>query len=59
MREILFRFFIGGIDVSAFATLRDVLESKSFAGLFGAAPSVAMATLALLVSCRKTPYGGF
>ena len=33
--------------VSAFAILGDVLRPKSFAGLFGAAPSVALATLSL------------
>ena len=39
-----FRFLVGGIGVSAFAVLGDVLRPKSFAGLFGAAPSVALAT---------------
>lgn len=38
---------IGGLVVSAFAVLGDVLKPKSFAGLFGAAPSVALATLGL------------
>jgi hypothetical protein len=42
------RFFIGGIVVSLFAILGDVLRPKSFAGLFGAAPSVALATLSLV-----------
>jgi hypothetical protein len=56
MREILFRFSIGGIAVSAFATLGDVLKPKSFAGLFGAAPSVAIATLALAVSVHGPEY---
>jgi hypothetical protein len=45
--EYLFRFLAGGIVVSAFAVLGDVLRPKSFAGLFGAAPSVALATLSL------------
>jgi hypothetical protein len=45
--EYLFRFLAGGIVVSAFALLGDVLRPKSFAGLFGAAPSVALATLSL------------
>jgi hypothetical protein len=35
--------------VSAFAALGDVFKPKSFAGLFGAAPSVALATLVLTV----------
>jgi len=43
------RFVVGGIAVSLFATLGDVLKPKGFAGLFGAVPSVAMATLGLTV----------
>ena len=45
--EYLVRFLIGGAVVSAFALLGDMLRPKSFAGLFGAAPSVALATLGL------------
>jgi hypothetical protein len=45
--DILIRFVAGGLIVSAFAVLADVLRPKSFAGLFGAAPSVALATLGL------------
>jgi hypothetical protein len=45
--EYLIRFLAGGLVVSAFAVLGDVLRPKSFAGLFGAAPSVALATLSL------------
>ena len=41
------RFFAGGAIVSIFAILGDVLRPKSFAGLFGAAPSIALATLVL------------
>jgi Protein of unknown function (DUF3147) len=56
MGQIAFRFLIGGLAVSAFATLGDVLKPKSFAGLFGAAPSVAIATLALAVSLHGPRY---
>ncbi|HEX6822664.1 MAG TPA: DUF3147 family protein [Candidatus Sulfotelmatobacter sp.] len=49
MKLILIRFMIGGISVSTFALLGDLFKPKSFAGLFGAAPSVALATLALSV----------
>jgi hypothetical protein len=45
--EYVIRFLAGGIIVSLFAVLGDVLRPKSFAGLFGAAPSVALATLSL------------
>ena len=45
--EYLVRFLVGGMVVSAFAVLSDLLRPKSFAGLFGAAPSLALATLSL------------
>jgi len=49
MSELVFRFLIGGVVVSLFAALGDVLRPKSFAGLFSAAPSVALATLVLTI----------
>jgi hypothetical protein len=49
MTEYLVRFLVGGAVVSAFAMLGDVLRPKSFAGLFAAAPSVALATLGIAV----------
>ncbi|MGO4210867.1 DUF3147 family protein [Terriglobus sp. 2YAB30_2] len=49
MSEYLIRFVIGGAVVTAFAMVGDVLRPKSFAGLFGAAPSVALATLGLTI----------
>jgi hypothetical protein len=48
-KEILLRFVIGGTAVSVFAILSDLFQPKRFAGLFGAAPSVALATLTLTV----------
>jgi len=56
MTELLFRFLIGGLAVSFFAALGDILKPKSFAGLFGAAPSVALATLALTTSSDGPRY---
>jgi hypothetical protein len=47
--EFLIRFIIGGLFVSAFAVLGDVLKPKSIAGLFGATPSSALATLILTI----------
>ena len=47
MTEYVIRFCLGGFAVSAFAVLGDLFRPKSFAGLFGAAPSVAVATLAI------------
>jgi Protein of unknown function (DUF3147) len=50
MLEYGLRFLIGGIAVSVFAALGDSLRPKSFAGLFGAAPSIALATLFITLS---------
>jgi len=47
MRELVIRFLLGGVVVSIFAVLGDIFKPKSFAGLFSAAPSVALATLVL------------
>ena len=47
MEEYLIRFFAGGLIVSAFAAVGDVVRPKSFAGLFGAAPSIAITTLVI------------
>jgi uncharacterized membrane protein len=56
MTEYVIRFLIGGVVVSAFAMLGDVLRPKSFAGLFGAAPSVALATLGIAVYQHGASY---
>jgi hypothetical protein len=56
VKEILFRFLVGGMVVSSFSALGDALKPRSFAGLFGAAPSVALATLALTVANDGTSY---
>ena len=50
------RFLAGGIAVSAFAMLGDTLRPKSFAGLFGAAPSIALATLLITLSHKGAPF---
>ncbi len=47
--DLVFRFIVGGLLVAFFAVVGDGLKPKSFAGLFGAAPSVAIATLSLAV----------
>ena len=58
MTEYFIRFLIGGMVVSAFAMLGDVLRPKTFAGLFGAAPSVALATLGITVYQHGAAYAG-
>ena len=56
MIQLVFRFVVGGSVVSLFAVIGDVLKPKSFAGLFGAAPSVALATLALTIATDGKTY---
>jgi hypothetical protein len=56
MKQLLFRFLIGGTLVSVFALIGDLLRPKSFAGLFGAAPSIALATLALTIATQGKEY---
>ena len=56
MEEYVLRFAIGGIAVSTFAVLGDMFRPKSFAGLFGAAPSVALVTLALALANQGPSY---
>ena len=56
MEELILRFLIGGTLVSTFAFIGDLLRPKSFAGLFGAAPSVALASLALTIASKGKGY---
>jgi|ERR1700758_279977 Protein of unknown function (DUF3147) len=54
--QMLFRMLAGGLFVTAFALLSDTLKPKRFAGLFSAAPSVALATLALTAEAKGRLY---
>jgi hypothetical protein len=45
--ELLYRFLVGGLCVSMFSVIGEMFEPKRFSGIFGAAPSVAIATLGL------------
>ena len=56
MLEYFLRFIVGGVAVSMFAALGDTLQPKSFAGLFGAAPSIALATLLITLSQKGAPF---
>ncbi len=56
MTDLIWRFLIGGLVVSAFSALGDIFRPKSFAGLFGAAPSIALATLGLTIAGEGKPY---
>jgi hypothetical protein len=54
--EWVVRFLLGGTIVSVFALIGDILKPKGFAGLFGAAPSVAIASLALTIGTQGKLY---
>jgi len=56
MQDLTYRFILGGLIVSLFAVLGDILKPKSFAGVFGAAPSVALATLSLTIHTNGKYY---
>jgi uncharacterized membrane protein (GlpM family) len=56
MNQLLFRFAVGGIMVTLFALLADLLKPKSFAGLLGAAPAVALSTLGLTIFTDGKSY---
>jgi hypothetical protein len=45
--ELAVRFLLGGAMVSIFAVCGEVFRPKTFGGLFGAAPSVALVALIL------------
>jgi len=54
MLEYGLRFLAGGIAASAFAALGDTLRPKSFAGLFGAAPSIALMPTSIISAIAFT-----
>ena len=56
MGELAIRFVLGGCVVSAFAVLSDALRPRSFAGIFGAAPSVALASVLLSYAAHGAPF---
>jgi hypothetical protein len=58
LSDALVRFLIGGVAVSVFATVGGLFKPLSFAGLFGAAPSVALATLTLAILKDGKAFAG-
>lgn len=56
MSDLIIRFVIGGLVVTAFAMVGDLFKPKTFAGLFGAAPSVAFASLAITIHRHGKTY---
>jgi hypothetical protein len=56
LAEIIERFLIGGVIVSLFAVLAEIFRPKSFAGIFGAAPSIALATIGITIAGHGRAY---
>jgi len=54
--ELITRFVIGGAIVSVFAVIAEICRPKSFAGLFGAAPSVALTTIGIAIAQHGKDY---
>ena len=54
--ELITRFVVGGAIVSLFAVIAEVCRPKSFAGLFGAAPSVALTTIGIAIVQHGKDY---
>jgi len=52
------RGLIGGVLVVMFSVLSEALRPKSFAGLFGAAPSIALGALTITAVTRSTAVAG-
>lgn len=56
MTDLLLRFLIGGLVVSAFAVLGDMLKPESLGGIFAAAPTIALATVVLTMHKHGAGY---
>jgi hypothetical protein len=52
----LLRFVIGGLVVSVFAILGDVVKPEALGGVFAAAPTIALATMALTMHKHGPAY---
>ena len=56
MKELFIRFLIGGVIVSLFAVVAEIFRPKSFSGLFGAAPSIALSTIGITIAHHGKAY---
>ena len=52
MNDLILRFALGGAAVSLFSAVAELFKPKTFSGLFGAAPAVALVSLGLLFEQR-------
>ena len=54
--DLLLRALFGGVVVSLFSIVGDILKPKSLAGTMAAAPAIALASVALTVHKKGIPY---
>lgn len=52
MTDLILRFLLGGAAVSLFSAVAELFKPKTFSGIFGAAPAVALVSLAMLFAQR-------
>jgi len=52
VNDLILRFALGGVAVSLFAALAELFKPKTFSGILGAAPAVALVSLALTFQQR-------
>jgi len=54
--EMITRFVVGGLLVTVFSVIAEMVRPKSFAGLFGAAPSIALTTIGIAIAQHGKDY---
>lgn len=54
--DLLLRALFGGVVVSVFSIVGDMLKPKSLAGTMSAAPAIALASVVLTVRHKGIPY---
>jgi len=56
IEDLALRFVIGGLVVSLFAVIGDIVKPESLGGVFAAAPTIALATIALTMKKHGAAY---
>lgn len=54
--DLLLRFLIGGVVISAFAVIGDLLKPESLGGVFAGAPTIALATIPMTIHKHGASY---
>jgi hypothetical protein len=54
--SVVFRFLLGGVFVSVFAAIGSCFKPKTFAGLFGSAPPIALVSLGVAFASHNLTH---